>query len=83
MPPAMVRQRVLRKSNTARFATRPPPSATSIAYSANACRKRTPMSLRTLVCAPCELALCPYTHECMRGITADEVYSAAAKALNG
>ena len=36
---------------------------------------------RTLVCAPCELALCPYTHGCMRWITADEVYAAAAKVL--
>ncbi len=36
---------------------------------------------RTLVCAPCELALCPYHHECMSGVTADEVYSAAARIL--
>ena len=36
---------------------------------------------RTLVCAPCGLALCPYTHECMRGVTADEVYAAAARIL--
>ncbi len=36
---------------------------------------------RTLVCAPCELALCPYTHGCMEWITADEVYEAAAKIL--
>ncbi len=37
---------------------------------------------RTLVCAPCELALCPYTHGCMNWITADEVYAAAARILN-
>lgn len=36
---------------------------------------------RTLVCAPCELALCPYTHGCMRWITADEVYTASSKIL--
>ena len=38
---------------------------------------------RTLVCAPCELSLCPYHHECMEWVTSDEVYAAAAKALNG
>lgn len=36
---------------------------------------------RQLVCAPCELALCPYGHECMKWVTADEVYSAASKIL--
>lgn len=38
---------------------------------------------RTLVCAPCERALCPYGHECMAWVTPDEVYSAAAKILEG
>lgn len=36
---------------------------------------------RQLVCAPCERALCPYGHECMRGLEADEVYEAAVKVL--
>ena len=36
---------------------------------------------RALVCAPCELSFCPYRHECMEWITADEVYAAAAKVL--
>ncbi len=36
---------------------------------------------RTMICAPCELALCPYRHECMELIPADEVYSAAVKIL--
>lgn len=36
---------------------------------------------RNMICAPCELALCPYTHGCMNWITADEVYAAAAKVL--
>ena len=36
---------------------------------------------RNMICAPCELALCPYTHGCMRWIEADEVYAAAAKIL--
>lgn len=36
---------------------------------------------RTLVCAPCERALCPYDHECMKLILADEVYESAAKIL--
>lgn len=38
---------------------------------------------RTLICSPCELALCPYRHECMEWVTPAEVYSAAAKILNG
>ncbi|MBI3323817.1 MAG: glycosyltransferase family 9 protein [Candidatus Omnitrophica bacterium] len=36
---------------------------------------------RKLICAPCELALCPYGHECMQWVTSEEVYSAAAKIL--
>ena len=36
---------------------------------------------RQLVCAPCERALCPYDHECMKWVTGDEVYAAAAKVL--
>ena len=35
---------------------------------------------RRLFCTPCEVALCRFHHECMRFISADEVY-AAAKAL--
>ena len=38
---------------------------------------------RTMVCAPCELALCPYGHECMKWIEPAEVYTAAAKILEG
>lgn len=38
---------------------------------------------RTLVCAPCERALCPYGHECMRWLEPAEVYSAAAGILEG
>ncbi len=34
-----------------------------------------------LVCAPCELALCPYGHECMKWLPAEEVFSAAKKVL--
>lgn len=36
---------------------------------------------RSLICAPCELALCPYHHECMMLIEPEEVYSAASKML--
>ena len=36
---------------------------------------------RELICAPCEQALCPYGHECMKWIDPDEVYRAAAKIL--
>lgn len=36
---------------------------------------------RTMICAPCELALCPYAHECMDLIPANEVYAAAVKIL--
>ena len=38
---------------------------------------------KNLVCAPCELALCPYGHECMRRLETAEVYDAAVKMLNG
>ena len=34
-----------------------------------------------LICAPCERALCPYNHECMNWLPADEVLSAAEKIL--
>jgi lipopolysaccharide heptosyltransferase II len=37
---------------------------------------------RSLVCAPCELALCPYNHECMQWLTTDEVYTAAERILS-
>ena len=37
---------------------------------------------RSLVCAPCERALCPYGHECMNWIEAEEVYAAAVRILN-
>ena len=36
---------------------------------------------RHLVCAPCEKALCAYDQECMRWVTAEEVYAAAVKIL--
>lgn len=38
---------------------------------------------RTLFCAPCEHAQCRFHHECMRFITADEVYRAAKEMLEG
>ena len=38
---------------------------------------------RHLVCAPCERALCPYGHECMQGLEANEVYEAAVRILKG
>jgi heptosyltransferase-2 len=38
---------------------------------------------RNLICAPCERALCPYNHECMRFLEADEVYEAAVRCLHG
>ncbi len=38
---------------------------------------------RTMICAPCELALCPYAHECMELIPSEEVYAAAVRILNG
>ncbi len=37
---------------------------------------------RALFCAPCEQALCRYSHECMRFISADEVFNAAAGLLS-
>ncbi len=36
---------------------------------------------RRLFCAPCEQALCRFNHECMRFISADEVYEAARQLL--
>ncbi len=36
---------------------------------------------RRLFCAPCEQALCRFNHECMRFITADEVFEAARQLL--
>lgn len=36
-----------------------------------------------LVCSPCERALCPYHHECMKWLEVDEVYEAVAGILEG
>jgi len=36
---------------------------------------------RRLFCAPCEQALCRFNHECMRFVTAAEVFEAAAELL--
>ena len=36
---------------------------------------------RQLFCSPCETALCRFSHECMRFISADEVFTAAQKLL--
>ena len=36
---------------------------------------------RRLFCAPCEQALCRFSHECMRFIPAEEVYAAAVELL--
>ncbi|MDP3703435.1 MAG: glycosyltransferase family 9 protein [Candidatus Omnitrophota bacterium] len=36
---------------------------------------------RHLFCSPCEQALCRFNHECMRFISADEVYAAARQLL--
>lgn len=36
---------------------------------------------RRLFCAPCEKALCRFSHECMRFISADEVYEAASQLI--
>ncbi len=47
---------------------------------------RSPRSVvvrRHLVCAPCERALCPYDHECLKGLEAEEVFEAALKVLKG
>ena len=38
---------------------------------------------RTLFCSPCEQSLCRFSHECMRFISADEVYEAARQLLAG
>ncbi len=38
---------------------------------------------RRLFCAPCEQALCRFSHECMRFISADEVYEAVKALLSG
>jgi ADP-heptose:LPS heptosyltransferase len=48
-------------------------------YGPTAPRRRTVR--RGLFCAPCEQALCRFSHECMRFIGAEEVYSAAAELL--
>lgn len=37
---------------------------------------------KELHCSPCELALCKYSLECMRAITAEDVIDAAIKVLN-
>ena len=37
---------------------------------------------RRLFCAPCEQALCRYSHECMRFVPVEEVYEAAKEILN-
>lgn len=36
---------------------------------------------RRLFCAPCEQAMCRFNHECMRFISADEVFGAASELL--
>ena len=38
---------------------------------------------RRLFCVPCQQALCRFNHECMRFISADEVYRAASQMLGG
>jgi len=38
---------------------------------------------RRLFCAPCQRALCRFSHECMRFIHVEEVYAAAAALLDG
>ena len=48
-------------------------------YGPTAPRRRT--IRRRLFCAPCEQALCRFSHECMRFISADEVYGAARELL--
>ena len=42
---------------------------------------RTAVVRRSLVCSPCEKALCPYQHECMTLVSPNEVYSAAVRVL--
>lgn len=48
-------------------------------YGPTATRHR--MIRRQLFCSPCEQALCRFNHECMRFISADEVYAAARELL--
>ena len=48
-------------------------------YGPTSARSRT--IRRRLFCAPCEQPLCRFNHECMRFITADEVYEAAKQLL--
>jgi ADP-heptose:LPS heptosyltransferase len=38
---------------------------------------------KKLFCSPCESAVCKYAHECMKLITADEVYDAAKMMVEG
>jgi len=45
--------------------------------------ERTRVIRKQLTCAPCELALCPYAHECMQWIEPQEVYAAAVQFLEG
>ncbi len=42
---------------------------------------RSAVARLSLVCAPCELALCPYNHECMTMLQPHDVLSAALKIL--
>ncbi|MBI1953056.1 MAG: glycosyltransferase family 9 protein [Candidatus Omnitrophica bacterium] len=47
---------------------------------------RNPNSLvvrKRVACAPCERALCPYGHECLQWLSADEVFEAALQVLRG
>ena len=48
-------------------------------YGPTATRHRT--IRRQLFCSPCEQALCRFSHECMRFITAEEVFAAANELL--
>lgn len=38
---------------------------------------------KKLFCSPCEKAVCKYNHECMRLVSADEVYDAAKMMMEG
>lgn len=38
---------------------------------------------KKLFCSPCERAVCKYNHECMRLVSADEVYDAAKMMMEG
>ena len=49
-------------------------------YGPTAARSR--VIRRQLVCAPCERALCRFSHECMRFIAPDEVFEAARALLH-